>query len=453
MVRAPRLTSALEAAVGPGHVITDPAVTSAYARDWTGAYTGVALAVVRPATTAETAAVVDACASFGVALVPQGGNTGLVGGSVPGAEGGVVLSTTRMAALGDVDAAGAQVTVGAGAALEALQAHVRPAGFEVPVDLAARGTATIGGMVATNAGGVHVMRHGTMRRNVAGVEAVTGQGRVVSHLAGLDKDNTGYDLASLLAGSEGTLGVITTVRLRLVPVPAHRVTALLALPGLDAAVACVAALRAGVDGVDAAEYFVRPGLDVVRSRFSLPDPFDRAHAAYLLVEAAGSRDPTDALASAIAASPDVADAAVATGSGQRRELWQLRDLHTEAMASLGTPRKFDVTVPVGRVPEFVARACALSEGAGATVHHWGHLGDGNVHLNVLNAGPGELDGPLLALVATMGGSISAEHGIGRLKRPWLHLSRSADEIAVFRAIKAALDPAGILNPGVLLPDA
>jgi FAD/FMN-containing dehydrogenase len=448
----------LEAAVGPAHVITDHEVTAGYARDWTGAYTGVAIAVVRPSSSAEAVGVVDACASFGVPLVPQGGNTGLVGGSVPDAAGAVVLSTARLATLGDVDAAGAQVTVGAGATLEAVQARVRPAGFEVPVDLAARGSATIGGMVATNAGGVHVMRRGTMRRNVAGIEAVTGQGRVVSHLAGLEKDNTGYDLAALLSGSEGTLGVVTAVRLRLVPVAANRVTALLALPGLEAAVACITGLRAAVDGLDAAEYFVRPGLDLVRSRFALPDPFPQAHNAYLLVEAAGARDPSEALTAAMASLPDVADAAVATGARQREELWRLRDLHTEAVATLGTPRKFDVTVPIARVPAFVVQACALAEGAGATVHHWGHLGDGNVHLNVLGAnllggGADELDGPLLTLVAGMGGSISAEHGIGRLKRQWLHLSRSAEEIAAFRAIKAALDPAGILNPGVLLPDA
>jgi FAD/FMN-containing dehydrogenase len=432
-------------------VATDPDVTAAYARDWTGAYEGDALAVVRPASAPEVAAVITACAAAGVAVVPQGGNTGLVGGSVPGPEGAVVLSTRRLSSLGAVDGVAGQVTAGAGATLEAVQAHARAAGFEVPVDLAARGSATIGGMVATNAGGVHVMRYGTMRRNVTGVEAVTGDGRVLSHLAGLDKDNTGYDLAALLCGSEGTLGVVTAARVRLVPRPRHRVTALLALPDLTAAVACLGRLRATVDGLDAAEYFVRAGLEVVTSRFGLADPFPHPHGAYLLVEAAGSRDPADELTAALASAPEVSDAAVATGGRQREELWQLRDLHTEAVATLGAPRKFDVTVPVAAVPEFVAAACALAASAGATVHHWGHLGDGNVHCNVLGTTSDELDGPLLAVVAGLGGSISAEHGIGRLKRPWLHLSRSPDEIRAFRAIKAALDPAGILNPGVLLP--
>jgi FAD/FMN-containing dehydrogenase len=306
-------------------------------------------------------------------------------------------------------------------------------------------------MAATNAGGAHVLRYGTMRHNVPGIEAVTGDGTVVSHLEGLDKDNTGYDLAALLCGSEGTLGVITAVRLRLVPAAAHRVTALLALGGLDDAVTCVAALRGTVDGLEAAEYFVRPGLELVMSSFGLADPFDRPYAAYLLVEAAAAGDPVGALTAAVGASDAVRDAAVATSHAQRDDLWRLRDLHTEAVATVGVPRKFDVTVPVALVPSFVTSAAALVQGAGATAHHWGHLGDGNVHLNVLGLPSDALDGEVLTLVAGLGGSISAEHGIGRLKRRWLHLARAPEEIAVFRAVKAALDPAGILNPGVLLP--
>ncbi len=453
MVRAPQLIGALRAAVGPDHVITDSDMMAGYERDWTGAYRGRALAVVRPSSADEVAAVVGACVASGAPLVPQGGNTGLVGGSVPDASGAsVVLSTARLAALGPVDAVAGQATFGAGVTLEAAQSHARREGFDVPVDLAARGSATIGGMAATNAGGVHVMRHGAMRRNVAGIEAVTGAGRVVSHLAGLEKDNTGYDLAALLCGSEGTLGVITSVRLRLVPVAAHRVAALLALPGLDAAVTCVATLRARVDGLEAAEYFVQAGLELVAAQFGVAAPFDRGYPVYLLAEAAGARDPTESLSDAVAAAGPVLDAAVATAAHQREELWRLRDLHTEAVAAIGRPRKYDVTVPVARVPVFVAAATLLATNAGATVHHWGHLGDGNVHFNVLGLSPGDLDGPLLTLVADLGGSVSAEHGIGRLKRPWLHLSRSADEIAVFRAVKGALDPAGVLNPGVLLPD-
>jgi len=446
------LIAALRACVGAEHVVTDADVKASYEQDWTGAFRGRALAVVRPASASEVAEVIDACRAAGAAVVPQGGNTGLVGGSVPDATGtAVIVSARRLVTMGAVDRAAGQATLGAGVILEAAQAHARASGFEVPVDLAARGSATVGGMVATNAGGMRVLRHGTMRRNLTGIEAVTGDGRVVSHLEGLDKDNTGYDLGALLCGSEGTLAVITAVRLRLVPVPAHRVTALLAMDGLDAAVACLSDLRASLDGLDAAEYVMRPGLELVMERFGLADPFRRAYPAYLLVDVSGARDPTDALAAATGGRADVLDAALAASSAQRDDLWRLRDLHTEAVAALGVPRKFDVTVPVARLAAFAAAATELVRAHGGTVHHWGHLGDGNVHLNVLGTTAPEIDGEVLSLVARMGGSISAEHGIGRLKRPWLHLSRSDAEISVFRALKAALDPAGILNPGVLLP--
>jgi FAD/FMN-containing dehydrogenase len=392
----------------------------------------------------------------------QGGNTGLVGGSVPDGSGrAVVLSTRRLGELGEVDRSAGQVTLGAGVALAVARDHVRSSGFDVPVDLAARDTATVGGMTATNAGGTHVLRHGTMRRNLAGVEAVLGDGRVISHLAGLEKDNTGYDLGGLLCGSEGTLGVVTRVRLRLVALLPHRVAALLALPDLGAAVATVASLRATMGALEAAEYVVRAGLELVMERFGLADPFPQPYPTYLLVEAAGARDPTEDLTSAIDATGLVLDAAVASSALRREELWRLRDLHTEAVAAVGPPRKYDVTVPLRDVAAFVDAATAVVAATSGTlsVHHWGHLGDGNIHLNVLGPAPhlggvasGDLDGAVLGLVARFGGSISAEHGIGRLKRPWLHLSRSASEVSAFRAVKRALDPAGILNPGVLLPD-
>ena len=454
------LLAALRAAVGGRHVLTDPDVVAAYETDWTGVFRGATGAVIRPSTTAEVALAVAACRRAGVPLVVQGGNTGLVGGSVPDGTGrAVVLSTTRMSGLGDVEPVSGQATFGAGVTLATAGEHARAAGFEVPVDLAARGTATIGGMTATNAGGTRVLRHGTMRRNVMGVEAVLGDGRVVSHLAGLEKDNTGYDLAGLLCGSEGTLGVVTAVRLRLVPVPADRCTALLALPDLAAAVATVVHLRGAVPGLEAAEYMVRPGVELVMARFGMADPFARAYPAYLLVEVSAPADAEAALTAALSTAGIVLDAAVAASASRRAELWRLRDLHTEAVASIGPPRKYDVTVAPVAVPDFIA-AAATAVGAsspGTTVHHWGHLGDGNVHLNVIGlnvVGPAgdDLDDAVLGLVARFSGSISAEHGIGRLKRSWLHLSRSADEIAVFRALKRALDPDGIMNPGVLLPD-
>jgi FAD/FMN-containing dehydrogenase len=449
--------------VGPRHVLTDRDVVAGYETDWTGAYRGKALAVVRPASSPEVAGVVRACAHAGAPLVVQGGNTGLVGGSVPDGSGrAVVLSTRRLGELGELDRYANQVTLGAGVALAVARDHARSSGFDVPVDLAARDTATIGGMTATNAGGTHVLRHGTMRRNVVGVEAVLGDGGVISHLSGLEKDNTGYDLAALLCGSEGTLGVITRVRLRVVALLPHRVAALLAVPDLDAAVATVTSLRATVGTLEAAEYVVRAGLELVMERFGLADPFPTDYPTYLLVESAGTRDPVDELMAAVSAAGTVLDAAVASSGVRRAELWRLRDLHTEAVAAVGRPRKYDVTVPVRDVGGFIAAATEMiaTISPSSFVYHWGHLGDGNVHVNVLGLdaqtpGPAveELDSAVLGLVARFGGSISAEHGIGRLKRPWLHLSRSPSELSAFRAVKHALDPIGILNPGVLVPEA
>ena len=452
-----RLEQALVKVVGHAHLLSDPDVKRSFEVDWTGQYRGEARAVVRPATSAEVAAVLARCAAAGVPVVPQGGNTGLVGGSVPDATGqAVVMSTGRLNQLAAVDATAGQVTLGAGVTLAVAQAHARAAGFEVPVDLAARGSATIGGMVATNAGGVHVLRHGMMRRNVAGVEAVLGSGDVISHLGGLEKDNTGYDLSGLLCGSEGTLGVVTSVRLRLVPSLPHRVAALLAWPDVGTMIAGLARLRAEVSGLEAAEYVVRAGVELVCATFAMPDPFARPYPAYLLVEAAGTLDPTAELAAAAGHLDGVLDAAVASGARQRAALWQLRELHTEALAAAGPPRKYDVSVPASGLSQFLDRASSLL--APAVCHHFGHLGDGNVHLNVLGvdgrsaAELDELDGAVLGLVAEHGGSISAEHGIGRLKRRWLGLSRSPAEIAAFRSVKAALDPHGICNPGVLLAD-
>jgi len=454
------LEAALGAAVGPDHVLTDPDLRVGYELDWTGDYRGSARAVVRPGSTAEVAAVLRLCDRAGAPVVPQGGNTGLVGGSVPDATGSaVVLSTARLRAVDPVDRDAGQVTLGAGVPLAVAQHHARAAGFEVPVDLAARESATIGGMAATNAGGTRVMRHGTMRRQVMGIEAVLAGGDVWSHLAGLEKDNTGYDLAGLLCGSEGTLAVLTRVRLRLVPAPSHRVTALMGFADLAGAASALTGLRASLPGLEAAEYMVRPGVDLVRSVFGTPDPFDRPHPAYLVVEVAGATDPLPEVAAAVDGLAGVLDAAVAGSERQRQALWELRERHTDALAAVGPPRKYDVSIPLARLPDFVEAAVALfAPPNGPVCHHFGHLGDGNVHLNVLglhglaDSDLEAIDGAVLGLVADAGGSISAEHGIGRLKRPWLGLSRSPAELAGFATLKSALDPRHTLNPGVLLAD-
>lgn len=457
------MVEALRGLLGADHVLTDPEVMARYETDWTGAFHGRARAVVRPGNAAEVAGCVAICRDSATPLVAQGGNTGLVGGSVPDASGqSVVLSTARLDRAGPVERTTMQVTLGAGVTLATAQRHVGSAGLAVAVDLAARDSATIGGMVATNAGGVHVLRYGMMRRQVVGIEAVLGTGEIVIHLNGLEKDNTGYDIAGLLCGSEGTLGIITAARLRLVPVPAYRTTALLAWDGLAAMVDGLAGLRRVMPEIGAAEYFVRAGLEMVIGRHRLGDPFDRPYPAYLLVEAAGPDDPTDALAAAVGTLEALRAVAVATdGPGQAR-LWALRELHTEALTAAGPPRKYDVTVPPASIATFlgeVTALCSRAAGPGAVAHHFGHLGDGNVHLNLLGVSHLEpaaletLDGDILELVARHGGSISAEHGIGRLKQPWLPLSRSDAERRTFSAIKAGLDPAGILNPGVLLPAA
>ncbi|GAC1603569.1 MAG: hypothetical protein NVS3B21_32220 [Acidimicrobiales bacterium] len=314
-------------------------------------------------------------------------------------------------------------------------------------------------MAATNAGGIHVLRHGSMRSQIAGIEAVLSSGAVLSHLGGLTKDNTGYDLNGMLCGSEGTLAALTRLRLRLVPVPAHRTTALLAWDGLDPMVAALTTLRLALPALEVAEYMVRAGVDLVRSQFGVPDPFRSPYPVYLLVEVGGPVPGTEQLAEVAAALPGLCDAAIPTSTAQRDDLLALRELHTAALAAAGPPRKYDVTVPLRHLRDFVDAAETVVEqhiGPEATVHHFGHLGDGNVHLNLLGTGGldgpqlDRLDGALYGLVTEVGGSISAEHGIGRAKRPWLHLARSPEELAAFRAIKDALDPTGVLNPDVIL---
>ena len=444
----------LRAAVGAEHVLVDADLRASYEKDWTGRFTGTATAVVRPTDTEQVAAVVRACAAAGTPIVVQGGNTGLVGGSVP-AGGEVLLSLTRLNQLGPVDVPAAQATAGAGVTLASLQQHARAAGLDFGVDLAARDSATVGGLMATNAGGIRVLRYGSMRAQVVGAEAVLADGSVVSRLRGLEKDNTGYDLVSLLCGSEGTLGIVTQLRLRLVPRLRARAIALLALPDTATAVAILPALRERLPDLAAAELFLAEGLALVRAYGGLPAPFPAEHPAYLVVECAGRADPTDALVEAVAEVEGLLDATVATDAAGQRALWAYREQHTEAISAAGVPVKLDVSVPLGRLPDLVDRLPSVIEAAapGARPILFGHVNEGNLHVNVLEATDrgAEVTEHVLRLVADLGGSISSEHGVGRAKVAWLGLSRSETEIAAMRAIKDALDPHGLLNPGVLLP--
>jgi FAD/FMN-containing dehydrogenase len=459
------LAAALERVVGPAHVLAEPALIAPYTVDWTRRWQGPAALVVRPATTEAVAAVVHLCADAGAGLVVQGGNTGLVGGGVPPRESRgrpvVLVSLRRLDDLSPVDEAAGQVTAGAGVTLARLQEHLRraPSGWAFGVDLGARDSATIGGMAATNAGGIHVVRYGGVREQVAGVEAVLASGAVVTHLGGLSKDNTGYDLSGLFVGSEGTLGVITRVRLRLVPSWPVRVTALLGLTDTGQATGLVSRLRREVPSLEATEIFYPDGLDLVCQHAGLSPPLAGRFGAYLLIESAGSDDGVmEELADfVLRLGLDDDASAVAADGPARAQLWSYRERHTEVVNALGVPHKLDVTLPLERLAAFesAVRQRLAAVAKGATVVIWGHLGDGNLHVNVVGPPPDDdtVDDAVLELAAGMGGSISAEHGIGRAKVRWLRLNRSPAEIEAMVAIKTALDPAGLLNPGVLLPPA
>ncbi len=448
------LVDALRAIVGDRHLLTDAALRASYETDWTRRFSGTALAVVRPASTDEVAAVLRACADAGVGVVPQGGNTGFVGGSVPRA-GEVVLSLLRLTEIDAVDADAGEVTAGAGATLASVQARARSAGWEVGVDLGARDSATIGGMVATNAGGIRVLRHGPMRRQIVGFEAVLPDGRILRRLPGMAKDNTGYDLAGLVAGSEGTLAVITRVQLRLVPRLVQRAVALAGFVEVEDAVAAAAHLRRELGSLMALELFTDAGLELVMRHARVSPPFAERRPAYLLVEAGSDEaDPTDSLVEQLGRiGVEDAATALATDSAGRERLWALRERHTEVINAEGVPHKLDVSVPLSSYAELVGRAPEVAAAAhpGARTIVYGHVGDGNLHVNVLgpDAEDEAVDDAVLALVIDLGGSVSAEHGIGVAKVEWLERDRGADTVAAMRALKAAWDPAGIMNPGVL----
>lgn len=449
------MTDALErqltSIVGPGHVLTDAATRAAYDADWTGRFNSPSRLVVRPATTGEVAAVVEACATAQVAIVPQGGNTGLVGGGVPRAR-EVVVSLRRLDAIGPVDAAAGSILVGAGTTLAAVQAAASAQGLDFGIDMASRDSATVGGMIATNAGGIRVVRHGPMRAQVCGIEVVLADGSVVSRLSGLAQDAGGYDLAGLLTGSEGTLAIVTRASLRLVPPTGPTVVALVGVADTRAALHVAAAGRAA-GPLEAVEIFYADGLRLVCAHAGLRPPLAVQWPAYVLVELSGY-DAEDRLG-ALLTRLSIEDAAVAVARDDQRRLWAYRERLADAIAARGVPHKLDVALPHDRLEEFVAAVHPLVRSlvAAAECVVFGHVGVGNLHVNLLGIDPGDAraDDAVLGLVAELGGSIGAEHGIGIAKTAWLPRTRSAADIAAMRAVKDALDPAGILNPGVLFP--
>ncbi len=465
------LLARLRAAVGDRHVVTDADVLSTAATDWTGRFTATPRCLVRPGSTDEVAATVRACAAAGVPVTPQGGNTGLVGGAVP-ADGGVVLSTSRLQRLDEVDDTAGTVVAGAGVTLARLRAHAAGSGWGVGVDLASRDAATVGGMVATDAGGARVVLHGSTRAQVVGLEAVLADGSVATPwFDGAAKDTAGYQLAQLLVGSEGTLAVVTAARLRLVrPVDAAAVV-VLGVAAAGAVPRVVAAVRRAVAAsgatLAACELVTAEGLALVAGITGAPSPVTSPIA--LLLELAGPVDDAQLVTLAVAGDTDApvagdAEMVVGLDERDRRRLWALREQHTDAVARLGVPVKLDVAVPPARFGELLERAPRVAADAapGARTILFGHAAEANLHVNVVlpSADVGTPPPPtdatavedaVLALVAELGGTVSAEHGVGREKVRHLGLTRDPGSLAAMRAIKDALDPDGVLNPGVVLP--
>ena len=465
------LLAHLRAICGDAHVLTDQDL-SAYERDWRGRAQGKARCVVRPGSTPEVAAVVKACAAAGVPMVPQGGNTGLVMGSTPDDSGReVVLSLQRLNAVRSLDAANATLTVEAGCVLERLQQVADDAGFLFPLSLASEGSCTIGGNLASNAGGTQVLRYGNARDLCLGLEVVTPQGEVWHGLSGLRKDNTGLDLRNLFIGSEGTLGVITAATLKLFPKPAAQRTAWAAVPSVQAAVDLLGLaqqqLGAGLTGF---EMMGQVALGLVVKHFpSMSVPLWQSAPYCVLLELSDTDNEDHAhqqlerLLETALEHGCVVDAVVAQTIAQSKALWHVRESISMAQATEGLNIKHDIALPVSAIPAFVAKTDALlaQHLPGVRMVNFGHLGDGNLHYNVqcplnsdaaefLHAHEAQVNHCVYEAVKNFGGSISAEHGIGRLKADTLPHYKDPVALALMRSIKQALDPQNLMNPGRVL---
>jgi FAD/FMN-containing dehydrogenase len=462
------LIDTLRRLVGPSHVLTDGDL-GAWEQDWRKRSRGKALAVVRPVSTAEVAAVVKACAAAGTSIVPQGGNTGLAVGSIPDGSGTqVVLSLQRMNAVRAIDEANLTMTVEAGCVLQTLQETAERAGFLFPLSLAAEGSCTIGGNLGTNAGGTQVVRYGNTRELCLGLEVVTAQGAIWSGLSGLRKDNTGYDLRDLFIGSEGTLGIITAATMKLYPVPAARLTAWAAVPSFEQAVALLGMahrhLGAGLTGFEVMGQFA---LSLVDRHFpQLRVPLFKEVPYCVLLEnsdhesEAHARAQFERLLETAFEHGCVSDAVVAENLTQAHQLWHIRESIPLAQAEEGLNIKHDISIPVSRMPEFVRETDTLLAQAipGVRLVNFGHLGDGNLHYNVQAPEGGDsqaflrehedrINTLVYDAVKRFDGSISAEHGVGSLKRDKLPAYKSPVALDLMRAIKRGLDPQNLMNPG------
>ncbi|CAN5177674.1 FAD-binding oxidoreductase [soil metagenome] len=457
---------ALKAALGPSGWTQDPFTLAPHLTEWRNRWTGHTPILLSPATTDEVARVVTICAEHGVAITPQGGNTGLVGGQIPYGE--VLLSTRRLRTVRDVTPLDDAMTLEAGITLLEAQQHAAAAGRAFPLSLAAEGTATIGGLISTNAGGTQVLRYGMMRDLVLGVEAVMPNGEIFHGLKRLRKDNTGYDLKQLLIGAEGTLGVVTAATLKLFPIMRSRAVAMVALNSPAASVELLARAKDETGGgVEAFELMKALGAGLVIK--NIPDtrwPLDPIPAWSVLIEIiSGTPGGAEAqLASLLEVAFDqglITDAAIAQNDGQRADFWRLREEHSASLKPEGGGWKHDVSVPISRIPEFIDEAGAAVERfhPGARISVFGHIGDGNLHYDIL-PGIGQDIPAFIArwkegsqvvhdVVARYGGSISAEHGLGRLKTDEVRRYKSPLEIETMAAIRRAIDPQRIMNPAVL----
>ena len=467
------LIDTLRSLIGATHVITEGDMT-AWEQDWRRRVRGKALAVVRPANTQEVAAVVKACAAAGTSIVPQGGNTGLAVGSTPDGSGTqIVLSLSRMNTVRSIDTDNLTMTVDAGCILQNLQEVAHNAGVLFPLSLAAEGSCTIGGNLGTNAGGTQVVRYGNTRELCLGLEVVTPQGEVWDGLKGLRKDNTGYDLRDLFIGSEGTLGVITGATLKLYPQPAAKLTAWAAVPSMENAVALLGMahkqLGAGLSGFEVMGQFALSLVGKHMPQLRVPFLGDDNAPWCVLLENSDSeseqhaRARFEALLETALEAGCVIDAVVAENLTQAKDLWHIRESIPLAQAEEGLNIKNDISIPISRIPAFVAHTDALlqREFAGVRLVNFGHLGDGNLHYNVQAPAEGDPKAFLrdheaqanhlvYEAVAEFGGSFSAEHGIGSLKADKLEKYQSPVALTMMRAIKQALDPQAIMNPGRVL---
>jgi len=466
------LLPAIREIVGERGLITDPADTAPYAEDWRKLYRGRTPAVIRPANTEEISAVIRLCGQAKIPLVPQGGNTSMVGGASPMEDGSeFILALSRLNRVRDIDSLDMTMTLEAGVTLKAAQNAALEAGCMLPLSISSEGTAQIGGVLATNAGGNNTVRYGNARDLVLGLEVVLADGEIWNGLRRLRKDNTGYCLRQLFVGSEGTLGVITAAVLKLAPRARETAVALCAVADATAALDLFGRFQAhDAAAIQAFEFLSGAGVDLVlRVIPGAVLPFARPAPAYALVELATSRPDAGLRASlekileAALADGVVTDAAIAESEAQRGAIWKLREEHSEAQKRAGASVKNDISVPVSKVAELIRRATVACEKLipGVRAMPFGHMGDGNIHFNLVQPEGADptwflaQDHALMevvnAVVRDLDGSFSAEHGIGRLK-PYLMVDwRGGAELAVMQRIKQALDPHGIFNPGRVLP--